>query len=292
MSHRFDSRFGQGTRPKAGFTLVELLVVIGIIALLISILLPALNKAREQAKQVTCLSNLRQMGQAFTMYESENKGVLPNDVWYTKSDPSLSWHGYWIGILSDYKVQTGTMICPDALDPVAYNINGSKGFGTVVNAWSGQFQTVGTGVRGDSTLVRNDTNDQIAYKGKKVWGYRVGSYGFNKNCAYGYSFGTKVTQLKPPTDVPVFFDCTWIDVLDVANGSYTSQPTPPTDLSGQSAAGVSKMDQYRFLISRHGKGINVCTADGSARYVLLPDLYQMQWNKKWQPYSLTNLPAK
>ncbi len=63
-----------------GFTLVELLVVIGIISVLIAILLPALNKAREAAGSVVCLSNQRQLGMVMAMYANENQGWLPPDV--------------------------------------------------------------------------------------------------------------------------------------------------------------------------------------------------------------------
>ncbi len=61
---------------KKGFTLVELLVVIGIIALLISILLPALNKARESAKVVQCLNNARTMAQAATLHATDHRGYM------------------------------------------------------------------------------------------------------------------------------------------------------------------------------------------------------------------------
>jgi prepilin-type N-terminal cleavage/methylation domain-containing protein/prepilin-type processing-associated H-X9-DG protein len=73
-------------RKTRGFTLVELLVVIGIIALLISVLLPALQKARQQATLIQCQSNLRQMGQAINIYTTENRGYTPA-VWIA--------NGYW-----------------------------------------------------------------------------------------------------------------------------------------------------------------------------------------------------
>jgi prepilin-type N-terminal cleavage/methylation domain-containing protein len=87
-------------RLPRGFTLIELLVVIGIIAILISILLPALGRARDTSRRVKCLANLKGIGTGIQLYMTDSKGLLPkvrplNDG-NNQNDPSL------LAVLADY----------------------------------------------------------------------------------------------------------------------------------------------------------------------------------------------
>ena len=84
-----------GRQKFAGFTLVELLVVIGIIAVLISVLLPALSKARQSGSQLKCLSNLRQLGVFHSMYVEQNDGWVLSAERRNPDKPSWGWLEQW-----------------------------------------------------------------------------------------------------------------------------------------------------------------------------------------------------
>jgi prepilin-type N-terminal cleavage/methylation domain-containing protein len=136
---------------RRGFSLVELLIVIGIIVLLLAILLPALSAAREHAKRVKCMSNLGQLTAAWLMYANDNRGhfcssemqdVVPGQIWFTdytlagvRSVPNIFWS--WIGdgaqhqdiprgILWPYLKDLQVYYCPNdpSLPDSIYRING------------------------------------------------------------------------------------------------------------------------------------------------------------------------
>ncbi len=112
----------------AGFTLVELLVVIGIIAVLVSLLLPGLQKAKEQARQVSCLSQIRQIGIALNSYLAESKGLMPCKNGYVLyyNEPTLNpaWKPNFLNTLWPYMANVNllcTSVAENAPDPSVFS---------------------------------------------------------------------------------------------------------------------------------------------------------------------------
>ena len=136
MHHHATARF-----TRKGFTLIELLVVIAIIAILAAILFPVFARAREKARQASCMSNLKQMGIAFMMYSQDYHEKLPpysyqvgsNEVmWGTYYDAGSGTHIPEKGLIQPYMKSTQIEDCPSAPEveataintpPVAYGYN-------------------------------------------------------------------------------------------------------------------------------------------------------------------------
>ena len=128
--------------------------------------------------------------------------------------------------------------------------------------------------------------------------YRVSSYGYNRHLHLNLFDGNgqrdgaptnSLWQINNLCNVPVFFDCAYADANPADSvGGATDQPPP--NLRGEGLTERSPQ-QWRFLLARHGRGINFCMADGSARWVKLEETYQLTWNKTWSPHSL-RLPSR
>ena len=146
----------QSRRPRLlAFTLVELLVVIGIIALLISILLPSLNRARQAAAAIKCMSNLRQIGQAIILYASDNKNYLvPGEVVRpaASGDTGSIPGDYWTTILVAGKYVANPQVTRDSVQDISNASNGN----TIFRCPAGVDMRWGVSATGDTS--GNNTN--------------------------------------------------------------------------------------------------------------------------------------
>jgi prepilin-type processing-associated H-X9-DG protein len=254
---------------RSGFTVTELVIVVGLIAVLAALLFPVLAKVRAASHQAVCLSRLKQMGTAWTMYVAEHGGRVPEYVWQTPAAPDVAYAGYWFGVLNRYDVKGDALICPAASEPTA-SAQG-RGYGGAGQSWTGRYASNGSAVRYNATT------------------YRVGSYGYNRYLTAGGGFAaggaSRLNALRSPAEVPAFVDCAYADTRP-ANGSQGAPVESPPNLRGDQITPGSP-EHWKFLLARHGRGINACMADGSARWVALEDTYTLSWKNDWAKYPLS-----
>ncbi len=226
-----------------GFTLIELLVVIAIIALLMSILMPALNQVKEQARVVACQGKLKQWTYIFSMYTNDNNGCFHNRAFGTEEGYKRMWHQIYKEYYSDPKM----LCCPAAENP---------------DRNLGPFATWGSS--------RQTADPQWGWGGTWTPEEGVfGSYGFSR-----YMLNRKnepeywgKTGVKEAEKVPVLLDCQYVAL------NPTSKDSPP-----QYDGDRSNQMQYACM-DRHIQNINGLFLDFSVRKIGLKELWTLKWSR-------------
>ena len=243
-----------------GFTLIELLVVIAIIALLMAILMPALNRVKKQARSSACQVNLHGWGQIWSMYCQDNDG------YFCMESNRAGWpRGNWIIDLRHlYRTRSGILICPMAKKRLI------TGGGAQVN-YGGPFKTYIMGTGGDE-----NRREEASY-GANCWIFNERP-GQSMIQSRPVEWNWKTVDVKGGNNISIFADCMWRGGGPFyQNGNPHSNRIIPPDFPGQ-WTGVSS-EMKHFCIDRHNAFINHLFLDWSVRRVGIKELWKIKWHR-------------
>jgi len=224
---------------RKGFTLIELLVVIAIIAILAAILFPVFAKAREKARQASCLSNMKQLGMAMVMYKDDYDQKYPGAYVgpYSPSlgDPSANGgsetYTYWWQLVIPYIKNQRVLMCPSGYSPINM-------FSDVIVYNYGGFDWPG--------------NVKVSY----IYNSYIGVYMNHWLGAGGYDYVTAEGASDSMIDEPANTFILW-------DSDYPGYPTDDGHYPGDSLAGWSR---GRTNTPRHNGGDNYAYCDGHVKW--------------------------
>lgn len=251
---------------RRGFTLIELLVVIAIIALLLSVIMPALKKAKDQAKDMVCRSNLKQLAQGLQIYSIENNdsGLISRggtDFWFLQLAPYLGDKYYQDDPGGNLEGVMSILKCPKTKNPedasggswgdaehqYRYHVADCEG-SYAISRWVGGW--TGTGY------------DEV----------------FNPDLPEGRENIAKSYREHSTTnpDVPVFGDAVWVDSVP-GYWWLPNSDTVPDDLLLGGGDGIG-----RFCIDRHDMAVNFAFTDAHVEEIALAELWTLNWYKGYK----------
>ena len=251
-------------RSPPGCTLIEWLVVIAITAILASLLLPAMSKAKLQAQRTQCISNLRQWNVAFNMYCNESRDSMPMG-WYAldANPPYPASMGEWSMALRPY-ININNNVC---LCPLATTFRSSLG----ANLWiANNTQTLAWGIMGSNQYPVLDWGAPGLFSSYGINGWMYNPPLSAEPEGSNPLYWRKLSAAGPTHAIPVFSDCDY-------DGSQPSATDPPPPAPGQQSV---TDDMSNFAIPRHdgGRPINVAFLDSSVAPTGLKQLWRLNWS--------------
>ena len=248
---------------RKGFSLIELLVVVSVVSLLMSLMAPSLRKIREQARRLSCQSNLRQWGILLTSHAIENNGRLFTGV----NDQGYWWISELEQKLQDWKANR-LWFCPSAQTPLL----DEDGTGLEAGQWNVR---CAWGIYQDS----DDYEGQLGPNGIS------GSYGLNGYFLRipmdeEYDSGIDAQEghrnfnaIKQADQVPLFVDALRFDLWP----TYRDSPA-----YYEFESWTKRSDMARCCINRHDGTVAMVFADGSSRPVGVKELWTLLWHKDFR----------